>query len=72
MNAEVIHRYLQKVAAEGAAVIEQAVEQALQGGEHGVSTRRVFDGVGNKIVIEAWVDPTVPYGQILDRGDEHI
>lgn len=53
---DLIHDYLDKLIEARAATIEQAIEAALQGGEHGVS---VIDIPGNT---SARVDPRVPYG----------
>ena len=48
-----------------AAILEEACERALQGGEHGVSIRTTFTPTG--YAIHAEVDPDVPYGTIHEH-----
>jgi hypothetical protein len=59
--AETIRRCTQLQAEADAAVIERAVEEALQGGRSGVLVTRHAGWV------EAFVDSSVPYGWIHER-----
>lgn len=63
-TTSIVHSVIEGIMAAELAVIEQKIEEAIQGGEHGVKVRR--DRLTAKL-LSIEVDSSVPYGCIHEH-----